>query len=77
MGKSLHLKKKKKRKKKKAKSWEIVFVKDCVRFGIRSMIKTDGVDQFHQHPQSLHGPKPLPGLTFNSVMLGSFDLYAV
>ncbi len=41
------------------------------------MIKTDGVDQFHQHPQSLHGPKPLPGLTFNSVMLGSFDLYAV
>ncbi len=36
----------------------------------------DGVDWVH-HIQSLHGPKPLPGSTFHSVMLGSFDLHAV
>ncbi len=37
----------------------------------------DGVDRFHQHLQSLHSPIPLPGSTFNSVTLDSFDLYAV
>jgi len=37
----------------------------------------DRVDCFHQHPQSLHNPIPLPGLTSHSLMLGSFDIYAV
>ncbi len=35
---------------------------------------SNGVDCFHQHPQSLHIPVPHPGLIFHSVTLGSFDL---
>ncbi len=37
----------------------------------------DGIDCFHQHIQSSHSPRQRPGSTFHSVMLGSFDLYAV
>ncbi len=37
----------------------------------------DGIDCFHQHIQSLNSPRPLPGSTCHSVMLGRFDLYAV
>ncbi len=34
----------------------------------------DGIDRSYQHIQSLHGPIPLPRLTFHSVKLSSFDL---
>ncbi len=37
----------------------------------------DAVDGFHQHSQSFNRSLPLSGLTFHSVTLGSFYLYAV
>ncbi len=45
--------------------------------GYVSWKKQHGVVPFHQHIKSLHGPIPLSGSSFNSVTLGSFDLYAV
>ncbi len=39
--------------------------------------KIDGVDRFHQNPQSLHSPISLPVSSFYLVTSGNFDLLSV
>ncbi len=55
----------------------IIFIKQNVNKSGENIFVKDTVDHFHQHIQSLHGAIPFTGLTFHSVTLDSFDVYAV